>query len=272
MFLITGATGGVGREAVHLLARAGAEVTAVTRDPSAAAPVDGVRFVRPAEALSLDGIEGALISPRAAGPDLGALLARARDRVVLLSALTVASPAGEPRFRAGFEAAEHAVTAAARTWTILRGADYAANTLAWAGQLTATGTVRGAYALARTSTVDERDIAAVAVLALTTPGHAGRHYTLTGPESLSQPEKVAVIGAATGRDLTFTEVGPEAVRRGMRAAGLPDEIPDRLLGSLADYARAAGPTTGTVRDLLGRPARTYAEWAIAHRAAFAGNS
>jgi hypothetical protein len=59
----------------------------------------------------------------------------------------------------------------------------------------------------------------------------------------------------------------------MRAAGLPEEVPDRLLGSLADYAREAGPTTDAVRRLLGRPARTYATWATDHRAAFtaAGN-
>jgi lambda repressor-like predicted transcriptional regulator len=45
-------------------------------------------------------------------------------------------------------------------------------------------------------------------------------------------------------------------------------VPDRLLGSLADYSREAGPTSDTVRQVLGRPARTYAAWAEDHRAAF----
>jgi uncharacterized protein YbjT (DUF2867 family) len=128
--------------------------------------------------------------------------------------------------------------------------------------------VRGAYPQARTSTIDERDIAAVAALALTDAAHTGRTYLLTGEESLSQPEKVAALGAALGRTLAFAEVTPDETRRGMRAAGLPDEVPDRLLGSLADYAREAGPTSDTVRLLLGRPARTYATWAQDHRAAF----
>jgi hypothetical protein len=54
----------------------------------------------------------------------------------------------------------------------------------------------------------------------------------------------------------------------MLAQGLPEEIPDRLLGSLADYARQPGPTTDTVRELLGRPALTFAEWAAENAAAF----
>jgi hypothetical protein len=49
---------------------------------------------------------------------------------------------------------------------------------------------------------------------------------------------------------------------------LPEEVPDRLLGSQADYARNPGPTTDTVRRLLGRPARSYQTWAAEHAAAF----
>jgi hypothetical protein len=42
----------------------------------------------------------------------------------------------------------------------------------------------------------------------------------------------------------------------------------RLLGSLADYARQAGPSTDTVEQILDRPALTYAEGAAEHAAAF----
>jgi uncharacterized protein YbjT (DUF2867 family) len=272
MLLITGATGVVGREAVRLLAGRGAKVAAVTRDPGARFPA-GTMLVHPGEVAALDGVEAVLLSPRAAGAGAAGLLARARERgarrVIVLSAVTVPHPAGLARFRRQFQAAEDVATGSGLDWTILRCADFAANTLAWAGQIGATGTVRGAYPGARTSTVDERDVAAVAALALTDPRHAGQAYLLTGEQSLSQPEKVAALGAVLGRTLSFAEAAPEEIRRGMLAAGLPDEVPDRLLGSLADYAREAGPTTGTVRRLLGRPARTYAGWASDHRAAFA---
>jgi uncharacterized protein YbjT (DUF2867 family) len=128
--------------------------------------------------------------------------------------------------------------------------------------------VRGAYGDAATSPIHHRDIAAVAVQALVDPEHAGRFYVLTGPQSLNQRDKVRLIGEATRQDLTFAEATPEQVRQAMLAQGLPDEIPDRLLGSLADYAKAPGPSTDTVQQLLGRPALTFAEWAAENIAAF----
>jgi uncharacterized protein YbjT (DUF2867 family) len=272
MILITGATGVVGREAVRLLIEGGVKVAAVTRDPHAAGFPAGTQLVHPAKVATLDGVEAILLSPRAAGSTAVDLLARAREtgaaRVVVLSSVTVQYPAGHARFREQFQAVEDIAKASGLDWTVLRCADFAANTLAWAGQIRATGTVRGAYPQARTSTVDERDLAAVAALALTGPQHRGQTYLLTGEQSLSQPEKVAALGAALGRALSFAGAAPEEIRRGMLAAGLPEEVPDRLLGSLADYAREAGPTTDTVRRLLGRPARTYATWARDHRAAF----
>lgn len=271
MILVTGATGVVGREAVRLLVEQGAKVAAVTRDPYADLPA-GTQLIHPSEVSTLHGVEAILLSPRAAGAAAVDLLAHAREtgatRVVVLSALTVQYPAGHARFRQQFQAVENLAKECGLDWTILRCADFAANTLAWAGQIQATGTVRGAYPDARTSTIDERDIATVAALALTRPDHTGQTYLLTGEQSLSQPEKVAALGTALDRTLSFVEATPDEIRRGMLAAGLPDEVPDRLLGSLADYTREPGPTTDTVRRLLGRPARTYATWATENRAAF----
>lgn len=271
MILITGATGLVGRETIRLLGERGAKVAAVTRDPHADLPA-ATQLVHPAEVATLDGVEAILLSPRAVRASTAGLLDHAREtgtiRVVVLSAVTVRYPAGLDRFRQQFQEVEDLAKRSGLDWTILRCADFAANTLAWAGQIQATGTVQGAYPKARTSTIDERDIAAVAALALTQPHHAGQTYLLTGEQSLSQQDKVAALSAALARPLSFAEAAPDQIRRGMLAAGLPDEVPDRLLGSLADYAREPGPTTDTVRRLLGRPARTYATWATDHRAAF----
>jgi uncharacterized protein YbjT (DUF2867 family) len=91
---------------------------------------------------------------------------------------------------------------------------------------------------------------------------------LTGPQSLSQHDKVRLIGEATGQELSFEEMPPEQVRQAMLAQGLPEDIPDRLLGSLADYAKQPGPTTDTVQQLTGRPALTFREWAADNAAAF----
>ena len=76
------------------------------------------------------------------------------------------------------------------------------------------------------------------------------------------------FGEAIGKELIFEQVSPEQVRKGMLAQGLPEEIPNRLLGSLADYAKQAGPSTTAVEEVLGRPALTFAEWAADHASAF----
>jgi uncharacterized protein YbjT (DUF2867 family) len=277
MFLITGANGVVGRQVTNLLLQEGAAVTAVTR---ATQPSDGARVVngdlfRPQWLeTALQGVEAILVSPRATGPGLAELLKLAVEqgvrRAVLLSATTVEYPAGEARFAAQFKAAEDLVTSSGLEWTVLRLADFAANALAWAPQIKAGDVVRGAYGQAATSPIHENDIAAVAVQALQSSDHAKAVYTLTGPQSLDQFEKVRLIGTTIGRTLSFQELPPEQVRQGMLAQGLPEEIPARLLGSLADYAIKPGPTTNAVEDLLGRPALTFADWAQGNASAFRG--
>ncbi|MGK3203435.1 NAD(P)H-binding protein [Amycolatopsis sp. MEPSY49] len=274
MMLITGANGVVGRQVVNLLLREGAAVAAVTRGLGKPEFPDGARVLngdlfRP-QWLDLEGFEAIQISPRATGPGLGELLKLAAGqgvrRVVLLSATTVEFPAGEARFAAQFKLAEDLVVQSGLEWTVLRLADFAANSLAWAPQLKAGDVVRGAYAKAATSPIHEADIAEVAVRALRSG--AGAVHTLTGPQSLDQGEKVRLIGEAVGRTLSFRELPPEQVRAGMLAQGLPEEVPARLLGSLADYSDRPGPTTTTVEDLLGRPARTFADWARDNAFAF----
>jgi hypothetical protein len=79
---------------------------------------------------------------------------------------------------------------------------------------------------------------------------------------------VRLIGAAIDRTLSFQELPPGQVRHGMLAQGLPEDVPARLLGSLAGYSDRPGPTTTTVQDLLGRAALTFADWAHGNASAF----
>lgn len=278
MILVTGATGNVGREVVKLLLADGEKVAAVTRNPSAAmlpgdAHVIGGDPSCPATlAPAPTGVEAVFLTPRAVGNGAAELLARAADqgakRVTVISAVTVEDGSGYRRFADAFKAVEDTVTASSLQWTILRCADFAANTLVWAPQIRATGVVRGAYGEAATSTIDERDVAAVAVRALVNRRHDERSYVLTGPQSLTQRDKVRLIGAAVGRPLSWEEISPLQVRQAMIAQGLADEVPDRLLGYLADRIERPGPLSTAVEQILGRPARTFAEWADDHSEAF----
>ncbi|QKW23922.1 NAD(P)H-binding protein [Kitasatospora sp. NA04385] len=281
MIMVTGATGTIGREVTRLLAARGVETLAVTRDPAAAVPPGARRTVgdpsRPdslAPALArTDGVEALLLSPRAVGGAAAELLALAARhgvrRVVVLSAVTVEYGGGYRRFAEEFERVERAARDAGPAWTFLRCADFAANALAWAPQIRATGAVRGVHPAAATSPVHERDVAEAAVRTLLDPGHEGRAYALTGPQSLTQRERARLIGAALGREVRFEEIPPEALRRALLAQGLPEDVPDRLIGYAAACLREPGPTTDTVTRLLGRPALPFATWAAEHTAAFA---
>ncbi|WP_039801764.1 NAD(P)H-binding protein [Nocardia araoensis] len=278
MFVVIGATGIIGREVVSQLNRAGAQVTAVSRVAANAALLKSVRVIEGDPSIAKIPEEvwrdahAVLLSSRAVTESASDILTAARAhgvrRVVVVSAATVAYPAGEPRFIAGFTALEAAAEASGLAWTVLRCADFAANALAWVPQLRGGDVVRGAYGSAATSPIHECDIATMAVRALAEDGHAGRRYVLTGPTSLNQYEKVRILGEVTGRELSFVEIAPEQVRASMTAQGLPEEIPDRLLGSLADYVRRPGPTTDTVAELLGRPALSFTTWAAEHVSAF----
>ncbi len=55
----------------------------------------------------------------------------------------------------------------------------------------------------RVATIDPHDVAAVAAEALTSGGHEGRSYRLSGPESLLPADRVAVLAKVLGRDLRF---------------------------------------------------------------------
>jgi uncharacterized protein YbjT (DUF2867 family) len=262
MHVVTGATGNVGREIVSLLAAKGEKVTAVTRDPAAPFP-DGTRVTGE---LSLRGAETVVVSLRAVGEALPALLSQAVGegvrRIVLLSAITVEYGGGYARFAEAFKAAETAVRGSGLNWTFLRCADFAANSLAWAPQIAATGVVRAAYAQAATSPIHEKDIAEVAVQSLLDPAPSNRAFALTGPESLTQLDRARILG------VPFVEVSPDQVRQAMLAQGLPEDVPDRMLGYLAACLNEPGPTTTIVQELLGRAARTFAEWADDHASAF----
>ena len=278
MILVTAATGKVGRQLVALLLQKDEKVVAVTRNPSAATLPHGVRLVigdpsSPATLTSaLRGVKAVFLNPASVGnatADLLSLMAQqAVGRVVLLSALTVQYGGGERRFADQFKAHEEAVKSSGLQWTLLRCSDFAANTLAWAPQIRSTGVVRGAFGDAATSPIHERDIAAVGACALLQREHAGCSYVLTGPQSLSQRDKIHLIGEAIGKQLLWEEISPEQVRRDMLAQGLPADVPDRMLGYLADHVKRPGPSSVAVERILGRPALTFAQWAIDHAAAF----
>lgn len=117
---------------------------------------------------------------------------------------------------------------------------------------------------ARISMVDTRDVAAVAAVALTEPGHAGAHYDVTGPEALSYADVAAKLTKALGRQITYIDTSDDVVRQALLGAGLTEWFANALVGLYQDYRRSgiggyAAEVTGTIMRLTGRAPRTLDE-------------
>jgi uncharacterized protein YbjT (DUF2867 family) len=282
MILVTGATGTVGRPLIEVLSTAGADIRAVIRKGQAAGLPAHVEVVvgdlsRPDTiAPALRGVTALFLHPRAVADAAFELVALAREqgvqRVVALSAINIDDPLDQQPSRYNGDRnkeAEQAAVASGLEWVSLRPSSFASNTLqAWGAQIRAGDVVRYVYAAFEESLLDERDLAAVGARALLSDDLLGRRLMLSGPQSLSHAEMVATIGEVIGRPLRFQEVEPEVLKRGMIANGFSEPFVEALLARYAREVGQAAPVTGEVAQILGRPARSYAEWVADHADAF----
>ncbi|HEV2669133.1 MAG TPA: NAD(P)H-binding protein, partial [Blastocatellia bacterium] len=194
--LVTGATGNVGRQVVSQLLATGARVRALTRNPASAALPGEVDVVRGdlldpnALYARLGGVEAVFLVWRSladdAAPFLNAVATRAR-RIVFLSSAAVRDDVEQQTNPIGKAHAEieGLIEKSGLEWTFLRPGGFATNALWWwAPQIRMSDVVRWPYGAAAWAPIHERDIAAVAVRALTEKGHGGAKYFLTGGQSL----------------------------------------------------------------------------------------
>ncbi len=189
-------------------------------------------------------------------------------RVVFLSSLAVRDDQQQESPNTRFHAdIEQLIERSGTEWTFLRCAGFATNTLMWAPEIRAGGVVRWPYGAAARSLLHERDIAAVAVRALTGDGHGGAKYMVTGPQSLTQIEELRAIGEAIGRPLRWEEISPDVARQQM-VQQLPPELVDGVLDAHAGFVTTPEPVTTTVEEVTGAPAHTFSEWATDHAADF----
>jgi uncharacterized protein YbjT (DUF2867 family) len=114
---------------------------------------------------------------------------------------------------------------------------------------------------ARISMVDTRDVAAVAAVALTSPGHEGKAYDVTGPDAISYEDVAGKLSAVLGRKITYIDAPDDAIRGALLGFGMPEWVVGALVDLYQDYKRSgtdgyAAQVTDTVQQLTGRPART----------------
>ncbi|OBA81907.1 nucleoside-diphosphate sugar epimerase [Mycobacterium sp. 1164966.3] len=276
--VVIGATGNVGSPLVAQLAAAGARVRAVTRTPGAGEFPAGVEvFGSVSEALP--GATAAFLNSRALGPDIAAMsavISRAKEsgitKLVALSAINADDDyARQPSRVRGDrnKEIEQLAVDSGLDWVSLRPAIFATNFVGmWSAQLRAGDVVAGPYAAASSAPIVESDIAAVAARALLTDDLVGQRIPLTGPQSLTNAELVAVIGTVLDRPLQYLEVPADAVRQRFIGIGFNADFADAYLAMLAETLDKPALVTHDVEKILGRPALTFADFVSQRRDLF----
>ncbi|MFC7014880.1 NAD(P)H-binding protein [Streptomyces viridiviolaceus] len=276
MILVTGATGNIGSPLLRELRLSGAApVRGLTRAVGRVSFPEGVEAVEGdlAQAESLKAaLEGARSLFLLAGMGAeGEVIATARhagvEHVVLVSSITVQT---HPHLPGAGEnlAVERLLKDSGMAWTILRPTQFASNTLWWARSIRDQGVVRAPYADIGLPTIHPADIAAVARVALTEPGHRGRTYALTGPERVTVRQQVAAIAAALGREVTCIEISRGEAHRRM-ASFMGDETADAVLDLMGgDVNDELLKVRDTVSRVTGSVARSFQQWASDNGAAF----
>ena len=122
---------------------------------------------------------------------------------------------------------------------------------------------------ATVSVVDARDIAAVAAVALTEDGHAGKTYTVTGPAAVSHADIATALGNAVGRPVLFETIPAQEFIAMVTGAGMPQWQAEGLAEDYGHYDRGeAGAVSPDVRRVTGASPRSVDDFADDYAAAF----
>ena len=212
-----------------------------------------------------------LVSPAVPAQELNVVASAARAGVGHVVKATSKASADSPIARRRWQAEiEAGLAASGIPHTLLRSNAYMQNVLALAPAIAKTSSFGSSAGKGRSGMVDARDVAAVAAeIAAAPAAHAGKTYWLTGPELISNYDVAAVLSKLLGRTITYRELTFEENKDAMIRAGVPGQIAE--MNAQAFSLTADGDAewvTEDVPSLLGRPARSFEQFAADYAAAF----
>jgi uncharacterized protein YbjT (DUF2867 family) len=279
MILVTTA-GKVGAEAVRSLTLREVPVRVLVRDPDKAKAladagaeiaVGDLDVPASLDAAMADVTTVILVSPAVPAQELNVVASAARARVGHVvkgtSKASADSPIARRRWQAEIEAG---LSASGLAYTLLRSNAYMQNVLALAPSIAKTSSFGSSAGQGQVGMIDARDVGAVAAETAASPArHAGKTYWLTGPELISNYTVAAVLSKLLGRTITYRELSFDENKDAMIRAGVPETIAEMNAQAFSMTAEGdAEWITGDVPSLLGRPARSFEQFAADHAAAF----
>ncbi|WP_329179839.1 SDR family oxidoreductase [Streptomyces decoyicus] len=273
MILVTGATGNVGSELVTRLAAAGVPVRAMTRSPEKAGFPAGVEavagdFDKPGTLpAALAGVDRVFVVPPGYGPEgpvqERALVAAAREagveHLVKLSTSGVGFGATDP-LTSGHRQGEQVIQESGLAWTVLRPGTFMANLYGYAGTIGKERTMYVTEGDPVSAMIHPRDIASVAAEVLTTSGHEGRAYTLTGGAALSPHRQAEIVGEALGQEVTVVERTEAETQAEFDRLGWGGPRLEALLELKRQSAAWDWKISESVEQITGRPPLTLRHW------------
>jgi uncharacterized protein YbjT (DUF2867 family) len=279
MILVTTA-GKVGAETARLLAQRGEPVRVLVHVPEKATALaqagaevaQGDLEVPATIDAAMQGVSAVvLVSPAIPAQELNvidsAVRAGAGHVVKITSKASADSPIARRRGQAEIE---NRLIASGLGYTLLRNNAYMQNFLMAAPSIAKTASFGSAARDGRVGMIDTRDVAAVAAEIAAAPvPHAGKTYWPTGPEAITFSDAAAVLSIVLGHLITFHPLTVEEQTQAMVDIGLPESLAAMNAKAVALFAEGDSDyVTDDVPSVLGRPARTFEQFATDYAAAF----
>ncbi len=286
MILVTGAAGLNGSEIVRRLSAKGIPSRALVRSLAKAQPLASLPNVEVVEGdmahpdsltPAFRGVERAMLI---SSSDPGMLdvqstfIDEARKagvkHVVKLSGI-IPEPDSPFRFARMHAEIEKRLEASGMAYTHLRAGEFMPSYFRQVPSIVARGILALPMADARIASVDIGDLAEVAIAVLTTSGHEGKIYPLTGPEALTMTEVAAKLSAATGKSIRYVDVPPEEAKQARLAAGLPPYLAEGLDELFAERRRGKeSKVWPTIEEIFGLQPTSFDKFASRNAAIFRG--
>jgi uncharacterized protein YbjT (DUF2867 family) len=266
MILVIGATGTVGREVVKLLDKSGQIFRLLVRSPGKAAlfseykadiafgdlshpatliqAMQGVDKVFLASSTDLNQVEWQGNAIRAA------LVAGARH-IVKLSALGAKAKSPFQLGRMHYQT-EKQIEVSGIAYTHLRPHSFLQNLLMLASSIIKDNAFYAPLGNAQISMVDARDIAGVAAMALTTKGHEGKTYNITGAIPITYDQVADEISKVLARRVTYVDISDDVAFQAMSQFGVAGWLAEDLIALYRQFRRGGGElVTQTVKNITG---------------------
>lgn len=279
MILITGSTGHIGKELIPILLETGQAIRIFVRDEKKVAHLDpcierSIGDLNDPESIlsAMQGVEGVFLVTFETQQDINVINAAKRAKlqhIVKLSTLE----ATEHKIKVGkwhYER-EELIRASGLDWTFLRPGMFMSNSIDWWAE-----SIKGQNSVffpggkkGKVAPVDPRDVAKIAAVALTQPGHSGQAYELTGSELFTIGEMAQVISKVLGKPIQYVDIPPIAAKLFMLKSGMDKELVNSLMEMLASLRKNEGAiVTNTVQQVTGNVPRTFEAWCREHVEAF----